>query len=292
MKRGGRLWKTVRQEKYIITALLIGHLFWVLLGRQVHSIWIGTADFFTRPTESIAIKWESWRYSKSQKIKNLEAAQQELDALRTELAALRLERQKDGERLMEADEAINLLGLKRLLPVEMQTARIVANNRDAPHGGIVIDIGEDHDIKADQGVICAEGVVGRIWTVGRSQSVVLPLDALNASTGVMLARSRAAGVIFGSKPGLAKIRYVSSQETVQIGEPIYTSGLDRVFPRGLLIGYVASASPNTYNAYEMEIDVTLAAPLDRLGLLFVLPSAVQLELSNRFESPTSRRSAR
>jgi len=292
MKRAGRLWKTVWQEKYLITVLLLGHLFWVLLGKQVHSILHDTADFFTRPTEAIALRWESWRYNRSQKVKTIEAAQQEIDTLRTELAALRLERQKDGERLIEADEAINLLGLKSLLPVEVQTARIVANNRNAPYGGIVADIGEDHNIKADQGVICADGVVGRIWTVGRSQSVVLPLDAHNASTGVMLARSRATGVLHGVKPGLAKIRYISSQETIQIGEPIYTSGLDRIFPRGLLIGYVASASPNLYNAYEMEIDVTLAAPLDRLGLLFVLPSAVNLELSNRLELPTSRRGVR
>jgi len=289
MNYASRLWNSSWRDRYIIIALLVGHLIWVLLGRQVHSIWQDTADFFTRPVENIAAKWEGWRYDKSQKIKKIEDAQKELDNLRAELAEIRLERQKDGERLMEADEAINLLGLKKLLPTDTQTARIIANNRDAPFGGIVINLGEGQAIKADQGVICAEGVVGRIWSVGKSQSIILPLDAWNASTAVMLAGSRATGVLQGLRPGVARIHYISSQETVQLGEPVYTSGLDRVFPRGMLIGYVASASPD---AYEMIIDVTLAAPLDRLGMLFVMPSAVQLEHSAKLEPPTSRREVR
>jgi len=284
MRRESQLWNSVWRERYMLFVLLIGHLIWIFLGRQANSILLGTADFFTRPVVTVSTKWENWRYERAQKIKNLNAAQQELDALRTELAALRLERQRDSARLIEADEAITLLGLKSLLPIELQTARIIANNREAKFGGIVIDLGEDHGIKADQGVICAEGVVGRIWAVGRSQSIVLPLDAYNASTGVMLARSRATGVLQGRNPGLSTIRYISNQETVQRGEPVYTSSLDRVFPKALLVGYVSEVSPGPV---EMEIVVTLAAPLDRLGLLFVLPSNPQLEFNTKFEPPPS-----
>jgi len=284
MKRDSQLWNPVWRERYILFVLLIGHLIWVFIGRRANSIWLGTADFFTRPIVSISTQWENWQYNRSQKIKNLNTAQQELDTLRAELATLRLERQRDSVRLIEADEAINLLGLKSLFPIEMQTARIIANNREAKFGGIVIDLGEEHGIQADQGVICAEGVVGRIWAVGRSQSIVLPLDAYNASTGVMLARSRATGVLQGVNPGLSEIRYISNQETVQRGEPVYTSSLDRVFPKALLVGYVSEVSPGPV---EMKIEVTLAAPLDRLGLLFVLPGNPQLEFNPRFEPPPS-----
>ncbi|MDR0499521.1 MAG: rod shape-determining protein MreC [Holophagales bacterium] len=284
MKRDNRLWNPVWWERYTIFVLLFGHLIWVFLGKQADSIWLSTSDLFTRPVVSISAKWENWRYDRLNKMKSLENAQKELDDNRTELAKLRLERQRDSARLMEADEAVNLLGLKKLLPIEMQASRIIANNREAKFGGIVIDLGEAHGIKADQGVICAEGVVGRIWAVGKSQSIVLPLDAYNASTSVMLARSRATGVLQGDNPGLAEIRYISNQETVQNGEPVYTSSLDNVFPKALLVGYVSEVSPGPI---EMEIVVTLAAPLDRLGLLFVLPSNPQLEFNTKFEIPPS-----
>jgi rod shape-determining protein MreC len=161
----------------------------------------------------------------------------------------------------------------------------MANNRaDAPWGGIIIDIGETDGIKEDQGIICAEGVVGRIWSVGRSQSIVLPLDAHNASTSVMLAKSRATGVLQGIGPGMSVIRYISNQEAVQLGEPIYTSGLAQIFPPGMLVGYVSQVSPGDL---EMNIVVTLAAPLDRLRILHILPVAPQLEFNTKLEPPPS-----
>jgi rod shape-determining protein MreC len=111
--------------------------------------------------------------------------------------------------------------------------------------------------------------------VAATQSTVLPLDAYNASTAVMLGRSRATGVLQGTGPGRAEIRYISSQEVVQVGEPVYTSGLDRVFPRGLLVGWVASVKPKDI---ELRVEVSLAAPLDRIHLVLVLPPSPPMEL--------------
>jgi len=271
------------RKRVALTILVFGHLIWVFFGKYTDTVWRNAAFFFSRPATFIATKIEAWRYNRMQKIKSLEDAQLELDALRVELAELRLDRMKDGAILGEADEAIRLLGLKQRLPIEIQTVRILANNRNAPWGGIIIDSGNDRGLVEDQGIICSEGVVGRIWSVGIAQSVVLPLDAYNSSTSVMLARSRAKGVLQGSKwPGLAVIRYISNQEAIQIGEPVYTSGLDQIFPPGMLIGYVSEA---TSGLLEMEITVTLAAPLSKLEILFVLPTSPRLEFDTRLEPP-------
>jgi rod shape-determining protein MreC len=101
------------------------------------------------------------------------------------------------------------------------------------------------------------------------------LDAYNASAAVMLARSRATGVLQGVGPGKAEIRYIGSQEVVQMGEPVYTSGLDKVFPRGLLVGYVTAIRPQEL---ELHVEVALAAPLDRVSMVLLLPPHPQLEL--------------
>ncbi|MDR1840736.1 MAG: rod shape-determining protein MreC [Holophagales bacterium] len=286
-------WNPVWQKRCAMALLVLGHLFWVFLGKHLFPMWRGLTTFFVRPVETISAKLENWRFERARRINDIDAAQHEMDALRSELAELRIERQKDSVLLAEADAAKNLLGLKKLLPIEMRTARVIANNRNAPFGGIVIDLGKNDGLVADQGVICADGVVGRIWSVGLSQSIVLPLDAHNASTSVMLAKSRATGVLQGFRPGLARILYISSQEAVQQGEPVYTSGLDNTFPRGMLIGYVVEASPSP-GAFEMDILVALASPLDTLNLLFVLPGSTSLEFDTRLEPPqsASRRGAR
>ncbi|MCL1893553.1 MAG: rod shape-determining protein MreC [Holophagaceae bacterium] len=282
----------VWRQRIALALIFFGHLVWVFLGKYTDPIWRGTVYFFNQPTIFITEKIETWRFNRLQKIGDINAAQQELELLRAELAELRLERQRDSVHLIEADEAIHLLGLKKSLPFELQTVRVMANNRDAPWGGIIIDSGEDRGLTIDQGIICAEGVVGRIWSVGVSQSLVLPLDAYNASTSVMLARSRAKGVLQGSKwPGLAIIRYISNQEAIQVGEPVYTSGLDQVFPPGMLVGYVSEVSPGPL---EMDITVTLAAPFEKLGILFVIPASPALEFNTRLEPPLpiSRRGAK
>ncbi|MDR2560539.1 MAG: rod shape-determining protein MreC [Holophagales bacterium] len=285
MKPQSRYWNPEWRQRYALAALIFVHVLWVFIGRHAFTIWRGTATFFSSPMLMVAEKIEQWSYERAKKIHALDKAQEELDALRAEIAELTLEKQKDGAKLIEADQAIDLLGLKKILPLEVRAARVIANNRNAPYGGIIIDLGEDGDLEMDQGIISAEGVVGRIWSVGSSQSIVLPLDAYNASTSVMLAKSRATGVLQGSKaPGVSTIRYISNQEAIQVGEPVYTSGLDRVFPPGMLIGYVSEISAG---ANEMNIAVTLAAPLDKLGILFVLPVTPKLEFETKLEMPQS-----
>jgi rod shape-determining protein MreC len=62
---------------------------------------------------------------------------------------------------------------------------------------------------------------------------------------------------------------------VQVGEPVYTSGLDRVFPRGLLVGFVKQTRASNF---ELQVEVGLSAPLDRLHLVYILPPAPPMEL--------------
>lgn len=206
--------------------------------------------------------------------------------LRQRLEYLQTAAIQDVQKRAEADEAVRLLGLKELLPLETRGSRIIANLRRAPFGGMVLDHGEDVGLVPDQGVICPEGVVGRIWSVVHEQASVLPLDSFNASAAVMLARSRATGVLQGVAPGRAEIRYVSSQEVVQVGEPVYTSGLDRVFPRGLLVGYVSAVKPRDV---ELGLEITLAAPLDRVHLVLILPPKPPMQIQPPSEPLTGPR---
>ncbi len=258
-----------------MVVLLLGHLLWMTLGRGASNRWQHLANLLATPPRAASARWEGWKAGRREKVANLGRAQAELLALRAQVTGLLAAREASAPRMAEADEAIRLLGLKRLLPLEFRAARVIVNVRKAPFGGMILDQGEDAGLTPDQGVISPEGVVGRLWDVGATQSSLLPLDAYNASTGVMLARSRATGVLQGLGPGKAAIRYIGNQEVVQVGEPVFTSGLDRVFPRGLLVGYVSAVRPHDV---ELHVEVVLAAPLDRIGLVLILPAHPQMEI--------------
>ena len=269
-------WRSAGWQAWILALLWFGHGLWVMSGRWPGMGLVKALNLVSGPVLKVSAKWEAVREARSQKIRNLATAEEEIAQLKTRVGLFEIQGAREGPRRAEAEEAIRLLGLKQQLPLETKAARVIANIRNAPFGGLVIDRGSDLGLQPDQGVIAPEGVVGRIWSVGLRQASVLPLDAYNASTGVMLARSRATGVLQGTGPGKADIRYISSQEGVQVGEAVYTSGLDRVFPRGLLVGFVSQVWPRDT---ELKVEVALSAPMDRLHLLLVLPPKPPIEVS-------------
>jgi rod shape-determining protein MreC len=275
MRRSGWGWSPVGRRRWAVVALFLGHFVWILLGRGSVGRLQHLANFLALPARAVSGRLEAWKVTRHERGISLRTARGENYWLRAQVAALQTSQAAQAPRLAEADEALRLLGLKKLLPLEFRAARVISNVRTAPFGGMILDQGQESALLPDQGVICPEGVVGRIWDVSATQSSLLPLDAYNASTGVMLARSRATGVLQGLGPGKAAIRYIGSQEVVQVGEPVYTSGLDRIFPRGLLVGYVSAVKSREV---ELHVEVVLAAPLDRIGLVLILPPHPHLEL--------------
>ena len=268
-------WNPEGRRRWAIVALFLGHLLWIILGRSSIGRLQRLLNLLAAPSRAVSGKLENWKDSRRDRVGNLREAQAELLRLRAQVGYLQTTRQAEGPKLAEAEEAIRLLGLKQLLPLDFKAARVISNVRTAPFGGLILDQGANAGLQPDQGVICPDGVVGRIWDVASDQSSLLPLDAYNASTAVMLTRSRATGVLQGTGPGKAAIRYIGNQEVVQVGEPVYTSGLDHVFPRGLLVGYVTLVRPHEM---ELHVEVVLAAPLNRVGLVLILPSHPRLEL--------------
>lgn len=275
--RLARRWATV-----VLAGLWVGHGAWVLRGRGPAGLVSRGSRAVAQPFLALSARWEVFRAARAQRVRDLQQARAEIEGLRGEVDRLRTEALRNAPRLAEAEDMARLSGLRQQLPLDLRPARVLANLRRAPYGGFVLDQGQDTGLAADQGVICPEGVVGRIWEAGPHQASVLPLDAYNASTGVMLARSRATGVLQGTGPGTAEIRYIGIQEGVQPGEAVYTSGMDGVFPRGLLVGSVTRVSPRDL---ELEIEVALAAPMDRLHLVLVLPPRPPRELQPPAQAP-------
>lgn len=274
MKRR-RWWSPAARRRWAIALLFGGHVVWLVAGSLPRERWERWSAALAAPGRAASGWFEGWRARRAQRLKDLEGARAELARLRREQEALKLEAQRQAPRLAEADEAVRLLGLQRQVPLETVGARVVADLRRAAFGGLILDRGSAAGLVPDQGVICPEGVVGRLWAVAPAQASVLPVDAHNASVAVMLARSRATGVLQGLGSGRAAVRYIGPQEVAQVGEPVLTSGLDRVFPRGLLVGHVTAVRPRER---ELALEVALAAPLDKVHLVLLLPPKPPLQV--------------
>lgn len=278
-------WSRTAWQYLAIGLLWLGHGLWVLLGANPGRHWTSLADLLSRPAQGFAARMEGRRIARRESAQGLAGTRAENARLAAELAQLRTQATLEAPRIAEADVAVRLLGLKQQIPLELKAARVIFSTRPANHGGLILDRGRDLDLVPDQGVLVPEGIVGRLWSVSGTQAKVLPADAPNASVAVMLLRSRATGVLQGLGWGRAAIRYVSNQEVVQVGEAVLTSGLDRVFPRGLLVGYVAEVAQGDL---ELRVIINLSAPLDRLSAVLLLPPQPPLEVQPPFLVPDQK----
>lgn len=267
-------WSPTGRRRWALIALWLGHGVWVLSGPRAGGTWAGFTSAAARPVESLAAAWRSWRLHRGERAADLDQAQTQIAALRQQVQMLETAQMAAAPQVADDEAASRLLGLKVKVPLATKAARVIVAPVGAPFGGLILDTGADGGLVRDQGVIAPEGVVGRLWSVGATQSEVLPADAPNASIAVMLARSRATGVLQGTGSNRGEIRYLNNQEVVQPGEAVYTSGLDRVFPRGLLVGYVTEVKPGDL---ELQVKVALAAPLRRLPAVLILPLPTPLE---------------
>jgi len=275
-------WNPAGRRRYALILLWTGHGLWAFFGQRPGELWARAAGLVARPAQGAASRWEGWREKRREQARTFAEVQAENTRLQARVAELELGVAREAPRLVEADEADRLLGLRRQIPLQLGAARVIHSTRPEAFGGLILDAGRDRGLVPDQGVLVPEGVVGRLWSVGASQSKILPADAPNASLAVMLARSRATGVLQGLSSGRAAIRYISNQEVVQVGEAVLTSGLDRVFPRGLLVGYVSEVVKGDL---ELHVTVQLSAPLDRIRLVLLLPSQPPLEVQEPFVAP-------
>lgn len=280
-------WNRVVWQRLALVLLWTGHGAWVLLGPNPGRHWSALMERVSRPAVGLATRWEARRASRREAGLGLAQLRAERDGLQAELSQLKRQQAEAAPKLVEVDEAVALLGLKKQIPLDLKAARVIFSTRPAQFGGLILDRGQDAGLAQDQGVIAPQGIVGRLWSVSATQSKVLPADAPNASVAVMFMRSRATGVLQGLGSGRAAIRYVNNQEVVQVGEAVLTSGLDRVFPRGLLVGYVAEVAQGEL---ELQVVVNLSVALDRVHEVLILPSQPPLEVQPPFltESPKTK----
>ena len=92
-------------------------------------------------------------------------------------------------------------------------------------------------------VITPDGIVGKVLRAYRSTAQVLEITDQSSGVGATLVKSRLQGIFKGQPGGNPRLAYIMSDETIENGEDVITSGGDRIFPKGLPIGKVAAVCP-------------------------------------------------
>jgi len=109
-----------------------------------------------------------------------------------------------------------------------------------------IDIGSLDGVEIDDPVIASNNVlVGRIYSVGLTSSVVMPLiDELSGISAWTIKSEGGHAIVKGDleykADGLCLMDTINETMEIQIGDILETSGMGGVFPKGILIGEITT----------------------------------------------------
>lgn len=157
---------------------------------------------------------------------------------------------------------------------------------------ITIDRGRVDGLSPGLAVVDGNAIVGQIISVSKYASRVLLITDNSSAVDAIIQNSRASGIGEGGvgRGGLRlRLRYVEKlgNSAVRTGDRVIASGLDGVFPKGLLIGVVHHVDSTVPGLFQ-RIIVEPSADVNRLeNVLVLLPQQVRdvVEKSVSEEAP-------
>lgn len=212
----------------------------------------------------------------------LYGARRDSDRLQGEVERLKLENQFLRNSLETSDRLKILAAYQQRLPSQTLVAAVIGAGANPNSRVVFLDKGSRAGIQPGMAVITPDGIVGKIQSVFPTSALVLLISDSYSAAGVLLEKTRVHGVMKGTGLSEARIDYIPNEEKVAVGERVYTSGEDRIYPKGLLVGTVSSVQPGRD---FQNITVHPGARLNRLEEILVVTTGVHQDLPDSLPRP-------
>jgi rod shape-determining protein MreC len=205
----------------------------------------------------------------------------ENEELRAELDTLRIEKQSLERTLGRIERSAALINYQADIASTTVLAEVIGGGASGAAKEIIIDKGSADGVAAGMAVVTSEGVVGRIQAAHSTSSLVVLINDVDAAVGAILEDTRVRGVLKGRGGRECELQYINPDVPVRVGEIVYTSGADRIFPKGLPVGEVVDLEQS---GDSQTILVRPFAKLDRLDEVLVVTQGVHQALPERREA--------
>lgn len=217
----------------------------------------------------------------------LQQIRRENETLKEQVAKLQIDMQRQTDAANQARAYQAMLELRDELPLKTTGARVIGGAASPEFRTITIDKGTQDGLRTDMAVIAPTGVVGRIiQPTARAAKVQLLIDT-DAAAGATVERTRAQGVVVGTKTGY-RLDYVPSSADIRIGDRVVTSGLEGIFPdffpsridgkypRGFVIGHIESMQRGAGQYTDVVVRPAVDFSSLEAVLIVLTPPAIDL----------------
>ncbi|MBK7392345.1 MAG: rod shape-determining protein MreC [Chloracidobacterium sp.] len=210
-------------------------------GQRVVRSWTQTiADFVQSPVTSVTSAVANYFVS----ISNLRSAQTDNDVLKQRVQELEVELKQKEELAAENTRLKAFLQLKETSKYKVLTARIIGRDPSVWFDSSIVNRGSLDGVQLNMPVVTDGGLVGRVTAVGPLTCQVDLVTRNKSGLGAVIGQvgeSNALGVVSGTSKGdLLEMRYVAGTVAVQVGQAVFTTGQDGIYPAGLKVGEIVS----------------------------------------------------
>src|SRR5664280_1264392 len=220
------------------------------------------------PVEKAVVHSQKWVYDTWNTYAYLRGVRRENRQLRAEIERMKVEDARFAEDARMARRIQALLAFKEQYVDTTVAAQVIGTSGSEQSRILYLDKGLKDGIKQDMAVITPAGIVGKIVQVFPDSSQVLPINDQFSGVGAALKSSRLQGILRGASNGVTTLQYVMSDEKVEPGEEVITSGGDRIFPKGLPVGKVVSVEPG--KDLFLNIRIVPSARLDQVEEVLIV----------------------
>ena len=229
--------------------------------RLVLRLTVPLAEMVTLPVREARGIWDEY-------VAVLGVREENETLLRT-ISRLEEENLRFREAIVASERFESLAEFQERREVPMVPANVIAQDLSRWFQSVVIDRGAESGVRAGMPVITGSGVVGVVaGTTPEAAKVLLVID-LQSRVDAYVQRSRARGTVRGRSEEPCEFDYVLREDDVQEGDQLLTSGLGGVYPKGLVVGTVASVERKPYGLFQ-TVRVAPAVDFRKLEEVFVI----------------------
>jgi rod shape-determining protein MreC len=132
-----------------------------------------------------------------------------------------------------------------------------------------INKGTNDGLRRFDVVVTAKGLVGYVYRTSFYYADILTVLDQNNRVDSLVARTRSHGVVEGYTDTSCQMKYVTRTEPVKLNDVILTSGLSRIYPKGLVLGRIGQIRRESYGTTQF-IEVVPEVNFDKLEEVIVL----------------------
>ncbi len=214
---------------------------------------------------AVAETWNRylWLVDTARRNEQLQRENRRLRSALADLAEVRLANQR----------LRRLLDFRQEMTRPVLPAQVIGEDASSWFRTVVIDKGTDDGVRDGLPVVVPEGVVGRTFQVTAHASRVLLATDASSAIAVLVQPTRSRAICRGRAQRLV-LDFALRNDQISVGDPVVTSGMGGVFPKGLMVGMVSGISRGDYGLFQ-GVTVEPSVDFSRLEEVLVLLEPTQ-----------------